>query len=37
MGFPERSAGKESACDAGDAGLIPEPGKSSGEGIGYAL
>ena len=29
--------GKESACNAGDAGSIPGLGKSSGEGIGYPL
>ena len=27
-----RSTGKESACHAGDTGLIPESGKSAGEG-----
>ena len=37
MGFPVSSAGKESACDAGDAGLIPGSGRSTGEGIGYPL
>ena len=26
---------KESACNAGDSGLIPELGRSPGEGIGY--
>ena len=31
------SAGKELACNAGDPSSIPEWGKSSGEGIGYAL
>ena len=36
-GFPESSVGKESACDAGDPGSIPESGRSSGEGIGYPL
>ena len=35
MGFPGRSAGKESACNAGDPGSIP--GRSPGEGIGYTL
>ena len=30
--FPGRSTGKESACHAGDPGLIPESGKSAGEG-----
>ena len=34
MGFPGISAGKESACDAGDPGLIPGLGRSPGEGIG---
>jgi len=27
MGFPGGSDGKESACNAGDLGLIPEFGK----------
>ena len=36
-GFPDSSVGKESTCDAGDPGLIPGPGRSSGEGIGYLL
>ena len=31
MGFPGGSASKESACDAGDLGLIPGLGRSSGE------
>ena len=31
------SAGKESACDVGNPGLIPGLGRSSGEGIGYPL
>ena len=31
------SAGKESACNAGDSGLIPGLGNSSGEGNGYPL
>ena len=30
--FPGWSTGKESACHAGDPGLIPESGKSAGEG-----
>ena len=34
-GFPGSSAGKESACSAGDPGSIPESGRSPGEGIGY--
>ena len=29
------SVGKESTCNAGDPGLIPEWGRSAGEGIGY--
>ena len=36
-GFPHSSVGKESACNAGDPGLIPESGRSTGEGIGYPL
>ena len=35
MGFPDSSAGKESACNAGDPGSIPGLGRSAGEGIGY--
>ena len=31
------SDGKESACNAGDMGLIPGLGKYPGEGIGYPL
>ena len=31
------SAGKESACNALDPGLIPGSGRSHGEGIGYQL
>ena len=31
-GFPGGSHGKESACDAGDPGLIPGLGRSHGEG-----
>ena len=34
---PCGSAGKESACNAGDLGLIPELGRSPGEGKGYPL
>ena len=34
-GFPCTSAGKESACNAGKAGLIPGLGRSSGGGLGY--
>ena len=37
MGFPGSSAGKESACIAGDAGLISGLGRSPGEGIGCPL
>ena len=37
MGFPGGSAGKESACNAGDPGLIPGLGRSAGEGIGHPL
>ena len=37
MGFPGGSAGKESACNAGDPGSIPGLGRSTGEGIGYPL
>ena len=37
MGFPDSSVGKESACNAGDPGLIPGLGRSAGEGIGYPL
>ena len=35
--FPDSSDGKESACSAGDPGLIPELGRSPGEGNGYSL
>ena len=37
MGFPYGSASKESACNAGDLGLIPGLGRSPGEGKGYLL
>ena len=37
MGFPCGSAGKESACNAGDLGLIPGLGRSPGAGKGYPL
>ena len=37
QGFPDSSVGKESACNAGDPGLIPGLGRSPGEGIGYPL
>ena len=36
-GFPGGSDGKESACSAGDSGLIPGPGRSPGEGNGNPL
>ena len=34
-GFPSSSSHKESACNAGDPGSIPELEKSPGEGISY--
>ena len=37
MYFPGSSAGRESACSAGDPGSIPGSGRSSGEGNGYPL
>ena len=36
-GFPGGSEGKESACNVGDLGLIPELGRSPGEVNGYPL
>ena len=36
LGFPCGSDGKESACDAGDLGLIPGLGKFPGEWNGYS-
>ena len=37
-GFPpDSSAGKESACNAGDPSSIPGLGRSPGKGIGYLL
>ena len=36
-GFPRNSVGKESACNAADAGSIPELGRSPGEGNGNPL
>ena len=36
-GFPGGSAGKESACNAGDPGSIPGLGRSARGGIGYPL
>ena len=35
--FAGGSAGKESACNVGDLGSIPELGRSPGEGNGYPL
>ena len=35
--FPHSSVGKESACSAGDASLIPRSGISTGKGLGYPL
>ena len=35
--FPGGSAGKESACNAGDLGSIPGLGRSPGEGMDYPL
>ena len=32
LGFPGATDSKESACDAGDLGLIPGLGRSTGEG-----
>ena len=37
MGFPGGSDGKESTCNAGDLGSVPELGRSPGEGNGYPL
>ena len=37
QGFPCGPAGKESACNAGDLGLISGLGRSPGEGKGYPL
>jgi len=36
-GFPSDSAGKESACSAGDLGSIPGMGRSPGDEKGYPL
>ena len=36
-GFPGGSDSKESACNAGDPGLIPRSGRSPGEGNDYPL
>ena len=35
--FHNSLAGKESACNVGDPGLIPELGRTPGEGNGYLL
>ena len=37
MGFRRSSVSKESACNAGDLGLIPGLGRSPGEGNGNLL
>ena len=37
LGFPYSSVGKESTCNAGDPGLIPESHRSPKEGLGYPL
>ena len=37
LGFPGSSAGKESACNAGDHSSIPGSDSSPGEGLGYSL
>ena len=37
FGFPDSSVGKESPCNAGDSGSIPELGRSLREGKGYPL
>ena len=37
ISFPYSPVGKESACNARDPSLIPEPGRSAREGIGYSL
>ena len=37
LDFPGGSDGKESACNAGDPGLIPGLGRSPGEGHGNPL
>ena len=36
-GFPGGSVGKESACNAGDPGLVPGLGRSPVKGNGYPL
>ena len=35
MGFSSGSAGKETACNAGDLGSVPGLGRSPGRGKGY--
>ena len=35
--FPGSSDGKESACNVGDPGSVPGPGRSPGEGTGNPL
>ena len=37
LSVPGSSAGKESACNAGDPSSIPGSGSSPGEGIGYPV
>ena len=37
LGFPDSSVDKESACNAGDPGLILWLGRSTGEGMDYPL
>ena len=37
LAFPDSSAGKGSACSAGDPGLITGLGRPPGEGKGYPL
>ena len=37
MDFPGSSVGIESACNAGDPGLIPGLGRFPGKAIGYPL
>jgi len=36
-GFPGGSDGKESACNVGDPGSVPESGRSPADGNGYPL
>ena len=35
QGSPSGSDGKESACNAGDSGSVPESGRSPGKGNGH--